>query len=130
MALSAEMARDIENYLRGEAMPTAPTSVFFGLCSAGGVELSYTGYARQEVTANATNFGALDAPIDLQVAIPFGGPSSGGPHTQAVIGRFYKASTGSAYWYDGTLTTPRTPVNGQDFVVSIGALTLTVDPAA
>lgn len=129
MANSAEHARDLENYLRGTAMPTAPTSGWLGLLDNTDTELSYTGYVRQEIDMDEATWGPNDAPLDLQDAVPFPGPTTGGPHNQAVKGRIYKASSGSAYWFDGTLTTPRTPVNGQDFVVPAGGITHTESPA-
>jgi hypothetical protein len=103
--------------------------MYLGLLSNTGTELSYPGYVRQEVDADEATWGANGSPLELQAPVPFPGPTSGGPHTQAVSARLYKASTGTAYWFDGTLTQPRTPVNGQDFVVPAGGITHTENPA-
>lgn len=129
MANSAEHARDLENYLRGVQLDTPPTSLFIGLVDADDDELSYPGYSREEINANQAVLGTNGTPLSNQGAITVPGPTSGGPHAQAVKGRAYKGATGSAYWFDGTLTEPKTPVNGQDFVIPIGGMTHTESPA-
>lgn len=51
MALSSYLAQQLAEWFDGTAMPAAPTTVYVGLFTAGGTELSGNGYARIPIDA-------------------------------------------------------------------------------
>jgi len=122
-------SNDLENAILDHALGTSAmafdASVVVGLFSddpgeaAGGTELTGFGYARQAVVFGS----AVAGSASNSGAVTF--TPSGGNWTQATHAYIFN-STGDRRYY-GTLTTPRTGVDGEPLVFEIGSIVITED---
>ena len=134
-----ETAEDhILNYLKGTAMPTAPTLCQIALFSADfansstlPAEIVYTGYARQTVTLGAitanTSIGAGDS-VSNSATVSFPAtPATGGPWTISAYALFFNTGTSGTYecWHFENLTAPISVGNSSTISFAAGAITAT-----
>ncbi len=135
----SELAEDhILNYLKGTAMPTAPTTLEIALFSAVftssaalPTELSYTGYARQTITMGTitsnTTVGAGDSIANSATVTFPSTPSTGGPWSIAAYAVFANTGTSGAQeqWFFENLSSAISVGNSASVVFNAGSITVT-----
>lgn len=115
------------NWIKGSAMPTAPTTVYIGLFSVaptdagGGTEVTTTIRAGGRVAAT---FGTVASGSMSNSAIVNFGTAAGGA-SLAAFGIFDAASAGNLLGW-GVLTTPQTASTGNSVSFAAGALVTSI----
>lgn len=95
--------------------------------AGGGTEVSGTGYAREAITNDATNFPAASGGAKSNgVVVDFGTVGAGGWGQVGSFGLFDASSGGNLLYY-GSLGTPKTLDAGDEVTFPIGALDFTED---
>ncbi|SRR6266567_1827895 len=129
VAFSAALELNVLNWVKGVAMPTAPTSVKFGLLTAipdhDGVnlnELNGNGYARQTVTFGAiTTAGRISSMLNTNSVIF--GPVNTADWAPALYGAFFNGADNTLLAY-GPLAAGRTAPVGDTISFGAGSLQL------
>lgn len=122
--LSTYTAEGLLNWLKGSAMPTAPTAVYIGLFSSdptdantGGTEVTTTIRVAGRL---ACTFGAIASKaMSNSAAIDFGNAAGGATVTHFAA---FDAATVGNKLFSGALVTPRTVTTGDPVKFIIGDL--------
>lgn len=126
MAASQYLATSVVNWIRGAAMPTASSTRYVALFTAGGTELSGGGYARIAVNAwgTITEGGGEVTVANSEIEVS---AEASGDWSAATQFRIYDAATsGNALSSLTALATPQTVLTGGTAELAIGDITFTL----
>lgn len=129
VAFSADLEVNVLDWIKGNAMPTAPGSVKFGLLTAepghDGTnlnELNGSGYARQTVTFGAISTVGRISSMKNSLAVIFG-PVTGSDWLPVTYGAFFNGDDDTLLAY-GPLAASRTAPVGDTISFGVDALQL------